>query len=205
MINKNLYLHNNTFHNVDRYFQFADCENRFFCQDFTSHLIDYTCTRNDSETGETKPCSNKDAVFKVGRDVGDGERNTAFIDFDGIFTKDGKPGYIMAPEVRFLKVQRESGALFCNREHDKNHFKQTTLMTGCYSQEEVPNHKDTMKDGPYGRVCPITLDTGFLAVNHAEEKWLIPNGSDWEGNTIKYNSGKGFHYHFSICLWTREI
>ena len=77
-------------------------------------------------------------------------------------------------------------------------------MTGCYSQEEVPNHTVTMKDGPYGRVCPITLDTGFLAVNHDEDKWLKPNGSDWEGNEIKYNSGKGFHFDFSNFWQTRK-
>ena len=102
MISKNLYLHGNTFHNVDRYFQFANCDNRFFCQDFISNLKDETCSKEVPETGETKPCGGKDNQISVGRDVGDGERNTAFIDFDGIFTKNGEPGVIMAPQAWFF-------------------------------------------------------------------------------------------------------
>ena len=105
MISKNLYLHGNKFNNVDRYLQFAVCEDdmdkeSFFCQDFISNLKNYTCTDTDKD-GNDKACGTKASQISVGRDVGDGERNTAFIDFDGIFTKNGEPGFIVAPQVRF--------------------------------------------------------------------------------------------------------
>lgn len=87
----------------------------------------------------------------------------------------------------------------------QNHSKQTTLMTGCYSQKDVPNVESTMKDGPYGRVCPITLDTGFLAVNHDDSKWIKPNGTNWEGDIIRYESGDGFHFRFFKFLLTDTI
>ena len=101
MISKNLYLHGNTYNNVDRYMQFADCDNRFFCQDFISNLKNYTCTDTDMN-GNIKQCGTKKIQIPVGRDVADGERNTAFIDFDGTFTRDGEPAFIFAPQVRFL-------------------------------------------------------------------------------------------------------
>ena len=50
-----------------------------------------------------------------------------------------------------------------------------------------------MKYGPYGRVCPITLDTGFLAVNNDFSKWKKPGGLDYKGDEITYESGQGFH------------
>ena len=80
--------------------QFADCDNRFFCQDFISNLKNYTCTDTDKD-GYDKACGTKASQISVGRDVGDGERNTAFIDFDGIFTRDGEPAFILAPQERF--------------------------------------------------------------------------------------------------------
>jgi len=51
--------------------------------------------------GNIKQCGTKKIQIPVGRDVADGERNTAFIDFDGTFTKDGEPAFIFAPQVRF--------------------------------------------------------------------------------------------------------
>ena len=51
--------------------------------------------------GNIKQCGVKKIQIPVGRDVGDGERNTAFIDFDGIFTRDGEPAFILAPQERF--------------------------------------------------------------------------------------------------------
>ena len=79
-----------------------------------------------------------------------------------------------------------------NRDSDKNHSKQTTLMTDCYSQN-FPGIETIMKDGPYGRVCPLTLDTGFLAVNNYDTKWIKPKGENWKGEIIQYDSGYWFH------------
>ena len=196
MISKNLYLHGNTYNNVDRYMQFADCDNRFFCQDFISNLKNYTCTDTDMN-GNIKQCGVKKIQIPVGRDVADGERNTAFIDFDGIYTRDGEPAFIFAPQVRFHHSNNFKGA--SSRISNKNHSKQTTLMTDCYSQKDIPGIESIMKDGPYGRVCPLTLDTGFLAVNNADSKWIKPKGENWKGETIQYESGNGFQIQFHIC------
>ena len=67
-------------------------------------------------------------------------------------------------------------------------------MTDCYSQN-FPGIESIMKDGPYGRVCPLTLDTGFLAVNHDDDKWQKPKGMNWKGELVQYESGYGFHTH----------
>ena len=67
-------------------------------------------------------------------------------------------------------------------------------MTDCYSQN-FTGIEAKMKDGPYGRVCPLTLDTGFLAVNHDDDKWQKPKGMNWKGELVQYESGYGFHTH----------
>ena len=78
------------------------------------------------------------------------------------------------------------------KDSDKNHLKQTTLMTGCYSQN-FTGIESKMKDGPYGRVCPLTLDTGYLAVNNDDSEWIKRIGKDWKGEEMRYESGYGFH------------
>ena len=70
-------------------------------------------------------------------------------------------------------------------------------MTDCYSQN-FTGIESIMKDGPYGRVCPLTLDTGFLAVNNYDSKWVKPKGENWKGEIIQYESGYRFHNIVSL-------
>ena len=46
--------------------------------------------------------------------------------------------------------------------------------------------------GPFGRVCPLDLETGFLEVNHNEANWPIPKAVGPDGTLVKMNSGFGF-------------
>ena len=96
--------------------------------------------------------------------------------------------------IRPIFLQSTSLMVASSRDSNKNHFKQTTLMTGCYSQN-FTGIESIMKDGPYGRVCPLNLDTGFLAVNNDDSKWVRPEGENWKGETIQYE-GYGFHIRF---------
>ena len=70
-------------------------------------------------------------------------------------------------------------------------------MTDCYSQN-FTGIEAKMKDGPYGRVCPLTLDTGFLAVNNADSEWVKREGENWKGETMQYDSGYEFHKLFLL-------
>ena len=67
------------------------------------------------------------------RDLGDGEKNAGFVDWDGRWSKDGQgPVYIFPKEA-------------------------TTVNTGCYDQENIAGMME-----PLGKVCPIDLEMGFF-------------------------------------------
>ena len=70
------------------------------------------------------------------RDLGDGEKNAGFVDWDGRWTKDGEgPAYIFPREA-------------------------TTVNTGCYDQENISGMME-----PLGKVCPIDLEIGFFGAS----------------------------------------
>ena len=70
------------------------------------------------------------------RDLGDGEKNAGFVDWDGRWTKDGEgPAYIFPREA-------------------------TTVNTGCYDQENISGMME-----PLGKVCPIDLEMGFFGAS----------------------------------------
>ena len=98
-------------------------------------------TRNNSKKADlntrfSKWCADYIALdgTPIERDVADGEKNTAFVDLDGRWTADGEPAYLMPVEL-------------------------TTINTGCYINENSPGMLE-----PFGKVCPLTVRNGLLAV-----------------------------------------
>ena len=92
--------------------------------------------KGDEGTRFNKWCSDFVATdgTPVERDLGDGEKNTAFVDMDGKWTADGQPAYLMPKEL-------------------------TTMNTGCYNNEESVGLLE-----PFGKVCPIDIASATLAV-----------------------------------------
>ena len=91
----------------------------------------------------------------MGRDVADGEKNTAFVDFDGKWTADGQPAYLMPVEL-------------------------TTLNTGCYINQDSVGLIE-----PFGKVCPLNLGNGLLAVT------TITDGYTSQGHKLEIVNNNG--------------
>ena len=45
---------------------------------------------------------------------------------------------------------------------------------------------------PYGRVCPLDLETGFISISNADGAWIIPDGEYNDGSIKPLNSGHWF-------------